>query len=190
MDPAVSVSIPCVCPGTPHADGDTVGLRPKLGLVAGSIVQGVVVARMKRAEAEGVELDVPTTTALVTEAYLLHGIREWSLVDQLGKPVPIHSDTIRQYLLDDFAIASPIGDVADSLYYEPVLRPLLDPASTSSPLTPTAGSTSPTSDTPPKRPRRSRRSSTSTSPTAVTEMTTGSPAGVSSSSRSETLAAP
>ena len=186
---AVPVKIACPCPGTPHADGDTVGLRPKLGLVGGTIVQGVVVAAKNRAEAEGRPLDVGTTTALVSEAYLLQGVCEWTLVDEIGKPVPVNAETIRSHLLDDFTLASAVSDKADDLYMEAVIRPLLAPASTSSPPTPINGSTSASNGRTPKRPKQSRRSSTSTTQTAGTETTSASPDGASSSSPSGALAA-
>ena len=182
------VKVACPCPGTPHEE-DTVGLRPKLGLVGGTIVQGVVVAAKKAADEAGGPLDVAVTTALVSEAYLLQGVAEWSFVDQLGKPVPVTAETIRSILLDDFTLASQVSEKADELYMESVIRPLLVPASTSLPPTPINASTSAPNGNTPKRPRRSRRSSTTTTPTDDTETTTTSPAGGSSSSRSEALAA-
>lgn len=184
----VHVQVACPCPGTPHTE-DTVGLRPKLGLVGGTIVQGVVVAAKKAADEAGAPLDVAVTTALVSEAYLLQGVVEWSFVDQLGKPVPVTPETIRSHLLDDFGLASLVSDKADELYMESVIRPLLVPVSNSSPPTPISASTSVSSSNTPRRPRPSKRSSTSTTPTDDTETTTESPGGGSSSSRNGKLAA-
>ena len=191
MADLVGVEIPCVCPGTPHKSGDTVQLKPKLSLMGGAIVQGVVVAANRKANEEGRPLDAGMATALIAEQYLLHGVHSWSLVDQLGKPLPVHADTIRSALLDDFSVGSIVAEKADALYMEAVIAPLLAPASNSSPPRPITGSTSATTSesTTPKPRKRSRPSSTSTTQTDDTETTTSSPGGVFSTSPSETSAA-
>ena len=43
------VKVACPCPGTPH-ESDTVGLRPKLGLRAGTIVQKHIIDAHKANE--------------------------------------------------------------------------------------------------------------------------------------------
>ena len=184
----VPVEIACPCAGTPHVS-DTVSLRPKLGLVRGMLVQSVVAAAKRDAEETGSGLNMPLLTARITEAYLIQGVAEWTLVDALGQPIPVTEETIQEYLLSDFTIASEVADKADELYMQPVIGPLLAQASTSSPPTPINGSTSASSKQPRKPRKQSKRSSTSTTQTADTGTTTPSPVGGSSSSPSEKLAA-
>ena len=150
----------CQCPGSPHPDGDSVFLRPKLGLAAGIAIQRLIV------EANQNRADSAEISGRLAEAYLLHGVADWNLVDEHGRSVPVNEDTIRIHLLSDFGRSAPVAEAADDLYMAAVLGPLVNRALASSPTTSTNGSTSVTQGGKSKRPRPSRRSSTSTTQTA------------------------
>jgi hypothetical protein len=167
MEPITSVSVgPCACPGSPHSE-DRVELRPKLGLAEGVRLQAKVV------EAKQNGVDAPTLTGMLAESYLLIGVKDWNLVDDKGKPVPVTPETIKAHLLDDFDRAAPVSDAADVLYREVAIGFLVKQAASLSRSTTTNGSTSPMDGGSPKAPKRSKRSSTSTIPMAVIEPTTG-----------------
>lgn len=157
----------CQCPGTPHPDGDEVGLRPKLGLAAGVSIQRAVtdflLTNDRRREDD--------MLGLLVEGYVIHGVAEWNLVNEAGA-IPVNEATIREQLLDDFARARPVADKADELYKEPILGPLLKAGSNSSRATSTNGSMSVTRGSTTKTRKRSKPSSTSTSATGSTETTT------------------
>lgn len=155
----------CQCPGAPHPDGDSVSLRPRLGLAAGIAIQRLIV------EANQNRADSAEVTGKLAEAYLLHGVSEWNLVGDNAKPIPVNEDTIRIYLLSDFARSAPVADAADDLYMEVVIGPLVDRARSLSPTTSTNGSTSANQAGRSKRPRQSKRSLTSTTQTADTAPT-------------------
>lgn len=155
----------CLCPGTPHEDGDSVYLRAKLGLAAGTTLQRLIV------EANQNRADNAELTGKLAESYLLLGVSAWTLVDDKGKPIPVNPETIREHLLDDFARSAPVADKADDLYMGPVLAPLVQKALASSSTSTTNGLTSPMPLGRSKRPKRSKPSSTSTSPMVVTETT-------------------
>ena len=161
-DIAVPVGV-CLCPGTPHEDGDFVYLRAKLGLAAGTTLQRLIV------EANQNRADNADLTGKLAESYLLLGVASWNLVDDKGHPVPVNPQTITTHLLDDFARAAPVADIADGLYMGPVLAPLVQKALASSSSTTTNGLTSVKPDGRSKRPKRSKPSSTSTTPMVVTE---------------------
>lgn len=150
----------CLCPGAPHEDGDSVYLRAKLGLSAGILLQRVVI------EGNQNKLPAAQIAAELSEAYLQVGVASWNLLDDEG-PVPVTPDTIRSYLLEDFARATPVANRADELYAGPVILPLFPKAAVSSNTSTTNGSTSPIHLGQSKRPKRSKPSSTSTSPMAV-----------------------
>lgn len=158
------VSVPCPCPNTPHGDGDTVYLRPRLGLHAGIAVQKLLVDALKAEE----RITAADTQGWLAEGYLLHGVASWTFVDADGKGIEVSPATIRSILLDDFALAAAVADRADDMYVDAVIAPLLKRASTSSPSTGSNGSTSPPRRGGSKRPKRLRQSSTSTSETGVT----------------------
>jgi hypothetical protein len=120
--------------------------------------------------------------AVLTEGYILHGIEAWTLTDDKGKPLAVSRAAIRDRILSRVDLASELGDMADDLYGEKVLLPLLVRASNSSQPSPTTMSTSPTKDSPARRPTPSKPSLTSTSPTAGIAPTTTLPAGAFSSS--------
>jgi hypothetical protein len=167
------VPIPCPCPGTPH-EVDHVYLREKLGLAAGIAIQRMVI------DANQNRPDTAELTGLLAEGYLLHGVESWTLESD-GHPVPVSAASIRAWLLEDFVLAAPIADAADTLYMAAVILPLVTRASISSPSTPTNGSTSRPRPGTSKRPKPSKRSSTITTPTGSTVKTSTALAGASSS---------
>jgi hypothetical protein len=164
----VNVEVACPCAGTPH-EKDTVGLRPKLGLRAGMLLQRFLRDSLK----EGAQDEDGEIAALLTEGFLIHGVASWTFVDAEGTPIPVTDETIRDLVLSDFALAAPVADKADELYTDPVVLPLMAPASTSSPPSPTNGSTSAPNGHTQKRRTRSKPSSTSTSQTGVIATITG-----------------
>lgn len=168
----------CLCPGTPHPDGDFVYLRPKLGLKDGVILQEPVTdwLRIAPADRPGQEY----MRGELAERYLILGVAEWNLEDENG-PIPVNPISIRVNLLDDFDRAEKAAEKGDELYGDVALGPLRRLVEMSSKATSSNGSTSPTRSTSAKRRKHSKRSSTSTSPTEDTETISGSLAGVSSS---------
>ena len=159
----VSIGV-CLCPGTPHGDGDFVYLRAKLGLAAGTQLQRLIV------EANQNRADNAELTGKLAEAYLLLGVVDWNLVNEKGS-VPVTPDTIREHLLDDFARSAPVADAADDLYMGPVLSPLVQKVAELSSTSTTKGSTSARSNGASKRRKRSKPSSTSTTQTDATAKT-------------------
>lgn len=186
----MDVRIPCVCPGTPHADGDTVTLRERLDFVRARAVR-LAVTYM----AAGKLLPLPLMEAKFSEQFVLYGVEGWTLVDAQGNPIDPTLDAIEQFLQEHEAEADAIGTAGDGLYAQAVVAPLRLTVSLSSPPTPTNGSTSPetsaspstnSSDTPPTP---LRPSSTITTPTDATETTSAPPDGASSSSQNSASAA-
>lgn len=171
MDQLVEVRIgDCQCPGSPHADGDTVALRPKLDLRGGFRVKRRLIELNQAAFGEQ-PTDMAELEIQLAEAYLTEGIFEWNLVDEHG-PLPINPDTLRDHLFNDYSRAEAAADKADDLYRPAVLDPLVQRALNSSPATPTSASTSATNGVGRKRPTRSKRSSTTTTLMDDTETTT------------------
>lgn len=75
----------CRCPGTPHEDGDTVFLYPKLGMEGGIAVQTAVFINDNASER-------------VQAAYVAlvdHGIADWTFTNGDGSKIPINPATIR-----------------------------------------------------------------------------------------------
>jgi hypothetical protein len=175
--------IECICPpkadGEPrHPDGDTVTLRERLGFREALTARNAFLV-LKQEDPEASTAEV---LAVLTETYLLLGIEAWSVVDAKGKPLPVSRSAIRELLLSDPNVATPIGDEADALYSAVVIEPLVARASNSSRTTPTPTSTSVTNGSLQIRPKRSRRSSTTTTRTADIVPISGPHGGVSSSS--------
>ncbi len=162
----------CQCPDTPHPDGDFVHLRPKLGLAAGIALQKLIVEARQSSGFDAAQL-----TGVLAEAYLLHGVAQWDLLDANGKGIPVTPETIRYQLLEDFSRAEAAADAADDLYMGPVLAPLVKRALASLPTTQTNGSTSPARAGGSKRPRRSKPFSTTTTRTDSTATTSSGPDG-------------
>lgn len=165
-----TVSVACPCEGTPHPDGDTVELRPKLGLAAGIEIQSSV--RQAIGQPDGV------IVGILVEGYVRHGILAWSFVDRDGAPVDVTPETIQSWVLDDFTLASPVAELADTLYEDAVLGPLVRAAANSSPTTLTASSTSAPDTGSEPNPTPLSPSSTTTTPTDDTATTSSSPDGV------------
>ena len=176
MAELVNVTIPCVCPETPHEE-DTVSLRPVLGLAAGISIERAVrdflLASGRRNE--------DAILGTLVEYYVLHGVAAWTLVDEKGRAIEPTPEAIAEHLLSDYSIAKPIADRADDLYKEKVIGPLLSRGGSSSLTTSRNGGTSATHAPTPKPRKRSKPSSTSTTPMAGTETTTQPPDGGSSS---------
>ena len=162
MTDLVDVSVPCST--DEHPDGDTVSLRPKLGLAAGVTAQQTIQRIAKDTTSEEV-------TGLLLESYLRGGVAAWTLHDDTGKPIELTPETLQDQLLDDFIRARPIADKADELYFAAVVAPLVDAVSKSSRATRRKPSTSAPKDSQASPRKPSRRSSTSTTPTAATVAT-------------------
>jgi hypothetical protein len=155
----------CLCPGTPHQDGDFVYLRAKLGLAAGTTLQRLIV------EANQERNDSAELTGKLAEAYLLVGIESWDLQSPDGEPIPVNPGSIKEQLLDDFERSAPVADKADDLYMGPVLSPLVRRAVELSSTSMTNGSTSAKPAGRSKARKRLKPSSITTIPTAAIERT-------------------
>lgn len=144
----------CACPGSPHNgqdgtdDGDYVYLRPVLGYQGGLAVLAALGRIPLRADGT---MDLGELSVGVSPLYIEHGAVGWNFTNGTGETVPFDA----QVLLDDYSLAYPIGERADELYGEAVLRPLVSRTSKSSPRGRTGGSTSAS------RPSRSKRRSRS-----------------------------
>jgi hypothetical protein len=128
--------VPCPCPGTPHSEGDTVSLFPRLGLHAGVIAQRKIIAALER------KADDDEVVATLMDVFCRGGVAEWTVVDEDGKPVPVTPDTIEVYLIGNYAAGRMVAEKADSLYSGALIDPLLMKVEASFPPTPTNGSTS------------------------------------------------
>lgn len=180
---STDVKVACLCPEKlDHTD--TVSLREALDF-HGAMAAKHAVRALRASDPESSDGEFLAT---LTEHYVVHGIEAWTLKEK-GVPIPVTKAAIRQYVLGRPVVAFEIADVADDLYSEAVLFPLLGLASNSSPPTPIMESTSATTGSEPTPLTPSKRSSTSTTPTVATDPTSPSPAGVSSSSQSSTSAA-
>jgi hypothetical protein len=157
----------CLCPNTPHPDGDFVSLRPNLDLRGGFRVKRRLIDLNKAAFAEGDHADIADLEIALAEAYLTEGVFEWTLVDEEG-PIPITPETLRDHLFNDYSRAEPVADKADDLYRPAILDPLVERGSSSSPSTPNSKPTSPTNGAGKNHLKRSKRSSTITSLTEDT----------------------
>lgn len=179
----MNAPIPCVCPlkrdGSPrHPNGDVVTFKDpdKVDFRTASNMRNSV------RSLEGAALGhIPEIATAMTEGYLRYGIESWTLRDDKDKPIPVDSDTVGEYILANYRVAVTLGDIADGVFAETVLLPLLREVSNSSPDSPTESSTSPTSGPSPTPPTPLRRSSTSISRTVGTGRATSSLGGDSSS---------
>ncbi len=179
-----AVSIGCPCPGTPHSKGDKVTFRETMPF------RSVAAMRFEIGQL-GSGANYADILGLLSELYLVHGIESWTLVDADG-PVGVSRDAVETYILSRYDTAADLSEFADDLYTESVVLPLVNRASTSSPLSPTDESTSPpsASSTPSSpNPTPSKRSSTSTTPTDVIAKTSPLRDGDSSSSQKAASAA-
>lgn len=185
----MDVQIPCLCLIEERHDHDTVTLRDRLDFVTGTAIRKGLMF-VESDDDEGGR--AAETLARLTEGYLLFGIESWSLLQEVRDklvPLPVTHTNIRERLLSNVTAADTVADVAEELYREAILLPLLARASKSSPPTPTKRSTSRPTALPSTPPKPSKRSSTTTTPMAVTETTSSSLGGVSSSSLSSESAA-
>ena len=145
----------CRCPGTPHRDGDWVGLSPDMTVDLGSAVY----AAIRAADGDDIRLQ-----GLMAQAYLQFGIRAWSFVDEDGDPVRVDR-TSKGWpdLIDKWLPWSSGGNIVtekgDDLYSEEVLRPFRSRPSTQSLDGQTVGSISAIQPTGPKNPKPSKQSS-------------------------------
>jgi hypothetical protein len=162
MTDLVPVRVPC--PSGQHPDGDSVSLRPKLGLAAGIAAQQTI-------QGIGKGVSSAEVSGTLLELYLRHGVADWTLHNGDGKPYDLTPEALQEHLLDDFVLAEPVADKADSLYYAAVVAPLVAAASKSSQATPPADSMSASTDSPAPRQKRSKRSSTSPTQTDGIEST-------------------
>lgn len=121
----------CLCPGTPHPDGDSVELNAELDLKAGF---GVVTALAEEGDGSAVER--------LGRAYLKAGIVSWTFVEEGGAPVPVTPENIDRLRWSGGTYL--LADRAADLYGEAILSPLVRRVSASSPNGRSAGSTSPT----------------------------------------------
>lgn len=139
----------CLCPGGPHADGDTVYLRPALDYAGGLLVTATI--------ASSGAADAGQLEETLGRSYLAAGILDWTFVDDAGGKVPVTRDNIARLRWHGALI--PLANRASDLYGDEVLSPLLaagaSPASGESDYSPTGPSVLPTS--PIRRPSSKRR---------------------------------
>ena len=175
--------IPCVCPDARH-ETDTITFRERLDFRSGLAIRKQL--GLEKGDDPG--MGAGEVLAILTESYLVYGIESWTLTDERGKPLDADRTNIRRFLEEHPEEATAAGDVADELYSEQVLLPLLQKASNSSRPSRTPKSTSATrgssglKSTRPK-PKQSRPSLTSITPTGDTAPTTSPPDGDSKSLR-------
>ncbi len=160
MSEPVPVSVPC----EEHPDGDTVYLRPTLGLAAGVEVQAAILDMGKGITPNQVQ-------GIIAELYVRHGVTDWTLHDDAGNRLALTPTTLQARLLDDFSMAKPLADRADELYGKAVVVPLAMRVAESSRAMRAARSTSAPKGSPASPRKRSKRSSTSTTQTAATATT-------------------
>lgn len=181
------VDVPCLCApdGSRHPEGDTVRLRETLGFrEAVTMQKSVSTLRLEVEDPSSAEI-----LAVLTEAYVIYGITDWSLLDEKGKPLPATRQNITDRLLSNLDAAMTVADKADDLYQGVVLLPLLKRGLESSETSPTNDSTSAPTSSPPEPPTPLKRSSTTRSRTDATATTSESPDGDSSSSQNSVSAA-
>lgn len=150
-DPVVVNVGECRCPGTPHTDGDTVSLRPKIDLSMGAAAW----AAMNSSQADTTDMQ-----AAVSMVYMKYGIVAWSFVDTAGLPIPVRGANFDELL--------PWGDggmevleAADGLYGTELMRPFVRRQETLSRSGRNGGSTSPKKSSGPKSRSHSKPSSPS-----------------------------
>jgi hypothetical protein len=150
----------CACPGHPHSEGDVVFLREKASLPLGLAIQSDMAYAIRAVPADQV---ASLVTARWVVSYVLHGATGWNFLDERGEPVPFDP----QALIDDYTLGRAVGERADQLYGDVVVKPLLP-----KPQRPSGNGSMerPTSATPPSTPTPRRRSSRAAS--AATEPST------------------
>ena len=113
----------CACPNTPHPDGDTVTLKPKLTFDENVAAFAAIFSPPN-----------PGAVAKAWGVYLHAGPVAWNLLDEDGRAVPLTDDALDGL---DFPDQYAIADAADDLYGETVVSPLVRQMSKSSPTSPT-----------------------------------------------------
>lgn len=179
----MKATIPCVCVKARH-ETDTITFRPRLDFRSGLAVRKQLA--LEKDDDPG--MGAGEILAILTESYLVYGIESWTLKDEDGKPLEPSRANIRAFLEAHPEEAEQAGNVADGLYQEQILLPLLARASKlsqpsptpelMSPMHPSSGRTST-----PRRSKQSKPSLTSITPTGNTETTTSPPDGDSKSLR-------
>lgn len=162
-------TVGCLCPpnGQRHPNGDTITWRETLDFRTALAARKAV----SWARTEDESVDVPDVLALLSEFYLTHCIESWTLRDAKGKAIEVSRPAVEQYILPTDA-AFDLAEIADDLYSDRILGPLVAAASTSSPPTPTNGSTSATRGRgKASRPKPSTPSSITPTPMAATGRT-------------------
>ena len=181
----MDVQIACRCPGQ-HGQ-DTVTFYDRLDFRRATVIaKALMFVDAKEGVARSAEV-----LAILSEFYILYGIKSWTLVGSDRKLLDVNAESVRSELLEsDHPDIGLLVERADELYQEQILLPLVRRVAPSLPPTPTDELTSPTPlSSQRKAPRPSKRSSTSASRTDGTEMTSQSLGGVSSSSQSSESAA-
>lgn len=133
----------CRCDGSPHSEGDFAYLKPQadleLGLAAHQVVSQTVDSQRQNGSSLSSEQAFELMQIKLGMAYAIHGIAQWDLLDEHGKPVPVNAATVGAIKWTEI---EPVADKAATLYSEEVLVPLVARLSKFSPRGRTAGSTS------------------------------------------------
>jgi hypothetical protein len=179
----MNVKVPCTCPpkanGEPRHDQDTVTFRDRLDFRGGMVIRKAITML----KVEDPDSGAAEVLAAMSEHYMLEGISGWTLVDSKGKPVECDKPAIRRFIAEhDDIVFDNLVDVADDLYAEQVLLPLVRKASASSQPSPTEPSTSAESGSEETPRKPSRRSSTTTTRTNGITAIGSQPDGDSSTS--------
>lgn len=115
----------CRCPGTPHSAGDFAYLKPQadleLGLAAHQVVAQAVEAQLQNGSSLTPSQALEMMQVKLGMSFAIHGIAQWDLLDEHGKPLPINAATVGAVKWTDIA---PVADKAAVLYSDEVLRPL------------------------------------------------------------------
>jgi len=162
---------PCTCPGTPHAEGDWVELRPRLGMA-----RSLAVIR-------SAALNDPAVAEMqLVIGYTRFGIADWNLTNGNSQKMELDGEHLEKFSESD-PRAVIVAMRGDELYAEEVVAPLRSMASSSLATSPTTAETSPTNGTKRSTARRkpSKPSSTTTTQTGDTVTITASLDGDSSS---------
>lgn len=124
MDPARFRD--CACPGTPHAEGDTITLRERLGFDANVAALSAIFSG-----------DGEPVSSKAWAVYLHEGPIKWNLLDEHGEPVPLTREALDALPFED---QYEIADHGDTLYGTVVLAPLVRRMKSSSASGPTGAS--------------------------------------------------
>lgn len=101
----------CACPGTPHAEGDTVTFREALPFDANVAALAAIFS------GEG-----DPVSSKAWSVYLHSGPLKWNLLDESGEPLPLTREALDAL---PFADQYEIADHGDTLYGKVVLAPLV-----------------------------------------------------------------